>query len=88
MAIQLLKVLSFYWRVVLWWSSYWKSCFIEELSYGDPVTESLVLLKSSVMVIQLLKVFEFLLYKLINLISQTRLLKVVYMVRVSVGFRG
>ena len=40
------------------------------------------------MVIQLLKVFEFLLYKLINLISQTRLLKVVYMVRVSVGFRG
>ena len=88
MVIQLLKVL-FYLRVVLWRSSYWKSYrFIEESCYGDPVTESLVLLKSSVMVIQLLKVFEFLLYKLINLISQTRLLKVVYMVRVSVGFRG
>ena len=40
------------------------------------------------MVIQLLKVFEFLLYKLINLISQTRLLKVASTVRVSVGFRG
>ena len=40
------------------------------------------------MVIQLLKVFEFLLYKVINLFSQTRLLKVVSTVRVSVGFRG